>query len=74
MILLTYITLLSQSFFYSHITLFEELELLKEFEKRETTFITRHENKKTERKELDKKVRYTNISNNDVNVLLIIDQ
>ena len=48
---------------YSHITLFEELELLKEFEKRETTFITRYQNKKTERKELDRKVNDTNISN-----------
>lgn len=46
---------------YSHITLFEELELLKEFEKRETTFITRYQNKKTERKEMDRKVNVTNI-------------
>ena len=49
--------------YYSHITLFEELELLKEFEKRETTFISRYQNKKTERKELDRKVNGTNISN-----------
>ena len=59
----------------SHITLFEELELLKEFEKRETSFITRYQNRKTERKELDRKVPVsTIISNMRVNVLLIIDQ
>ena len=49
---------------YSHITLFEELELLKEFEKRETTFITRYQNKKTERKEMDRKVNYSTIISN----------
>ena len=39
-----------------HINLFKELELLKEFEKRESTYTTRYTSKKNERKEMDTKV------------------
>ena len=39
-----------------HINLFEELELLKEFEKRESTYTTRYTSKKKERKDLETKV------------------
>ncbi len=39
-----------------HITQFEELQLLKEFEKKETTFTSRYRTKKRERQEMEGKV------------------
>ena len=39
-----------------HITQFEELVLLKEFEKRETTFTSRYQTKRDERTAMTKKV------------------
>ncbi len=39
-----------------HITQFEELQLLKEFEKKETSFTSRYRNKKRERLEMEEKV------------------
>lgn len=39
-----------------HISLFEELELLKEFEKRETTYTNRYTTKKQEKREMETKV------------------
>ena len=45
-----------------HITQFEEMTLLKEFEKRETTFTTRYRSKKQEREGMDIKVRPKKIS------------
>lgn len=41
-----------------HITLFEEMTLLKEFEKRETTFTSRYKTKKKEKEAVAKKVRF----------------
>ena len=39
-----------------HISLFEELELLKEFEKRESTYTNRYTTKKQEKREMEAKV------------------
>ena len=39
-----------------HISLFEELEQLKEFEKRETTYTSRYTAKKQEKKDMETKV------------------
>ena len=39
-----------------HISLFEELELLKEFEKRESTYTNRYTSKKQEKREMEAKV------------------
>ena len=41
---------------FRHLTQFEELELLKEFEKRETNFTTKYRTKKKERGDLEVKV------------------
>ena len=46
-----------------HLTQFEELELLKEFEKRETNFTSKYRTKKKERGDLEVKVN--NILNYD---------
>ena len=46
-----------------HITQFEELQLLKEFGKRETTYTTRYRAKKKERKDIEEKVRSNNFTN-----------
>ena len=42
-----------------HITQFEELQLLKEFEKRETTFTSRYRARKEEKREMEGKVHYS---------------
>ena len=39
-----------------HITQFEELQLLKEFEKKETIFTSRYKNRKQEKQDLESKV------------------
>ncbi len=39
-----------------YITQFEELQLLKEFEKKETTFTSRYKNRKLEKQDLESKV------------------
>lgn len=39
-----------------HITQFEELQLLKEFEKKETIFTTRYNSRKQEKQDLESKV------------------
>ena len=39
-----------------HITQFEELQLLKEFEKKETTFTSRYKNRKQEKQDMEAKV------------------
>ena len=44
-----------------HISLFEELELLKEFEKRETTYTKRYSDKKQEKKSMETKVCVLNL-------------
>jgi ribosomal protein L5 len=44
-----------------HITQFEELMLLKEFEKRETTFTSRYQTKRNERKAMILKVTVVNM-------------
>lgn len=44
---------------YRHLTQFEELELLKEFEKRETNFTSKYRTKKKERSDLEVKVMTT---------------
>lgn len=41
---------------HRHLTQFEELELLKEFEKRETNFTSKYRTKKKERSDLEVKV------------------
>ena len=59
-VLYTYITLtclcLQPCVWCRHISLFEELELLKEFEKRETTYTNRYTTKKQEKREMETKV------------------
>ena len=39
-----------------HITQFEELQLLKEFEKKETIFTSRYKNRKQEKQDMESKV------------------
>ena len=46
-----------------HITQFEELQLLKEFEKKETIFTSRYKNRKQEKQDLESKVRQLLVSN-----------
>ena len=41
---------------YRHLTLFEEMELLKEFEKRESNFTGKYRAKKQEKSEMETKV------------------
>lgn len=41
-----------------HITQFEELQLLKEFEKKETIFTSRYKNRKQEKRDLESKVSH----------------
>ena len=41
-----------------HITQFEELQLLKEFEKKETIFTSRYKNRKQEKQDLESKVKH----------------
>ena len=41
---------------YRHITQFEELQLLKEFEKRETVFTSRYRTKKREKQDMEAKI------------------
>lgn len=59
-VLYTYISLtclcLQPCVWCRHISLFEELELLKEFEKRETTYTNRYTTKKQEKREMETKV------------------
>ena len=43
-------------YYFRHVTLFEELMLLKEFEKREYTFATRVLTKEDEQEEMEDKV------------------
>ena len=43
---------------HRHLTLFEELELLKEFEKRESNFTGKYRSKKQERAQMESKVCY----------------
>lgn len=42
--------------FPRHVTQFEELELLKEFEKQEINFLEKYQTKKKERVDIEKKV------------------
>ena len=42
-----------------HITQFEELQLLKEFEKKETTFTSRYKTRKQEKQDMESKVSQT---------------
>ena len=39
-----------------HITQFEELQLLKEFEKKETSFTSRYKNRKQDKQDMESKV------------------
>lgn len=55
---------------FRHITQFEELELLKEFEKRETNYTTRYRTKKEECAEVGAKVSTVGRDMNDYDPLL----
>lgn len=48
---------------FRHLTQFEELELLKEFEKRETNFTSKYRTKKKERADLEEKVNKSTLIN-----------
>lgn len=70
-----YNTLLLCALLLRHLTQFEELELLKEFEKRESTFTGKYRAKKQEKSDLEVKVRYNmySIGNITLTVCVIVD-